>query len=575
MKPLDPRPNDPQLPWATPSSERAAGVRAADRAVVDRCRASALWAAYGDALGFISELASEDTLLKRAGVAELRETVAWQRRVGGRSGVLVRLPAGCYSDDTQLRLATSRAIGPLGFDVEAFARVELPVWLAYALGGGRSTKAAAAGLSKTGVAWYSNSYRGWAEAGGNGVAMRVQPHVWASFGLQRDGDFLLEVMRNGVTTHGHPVGLVGALLHARLLHSAVLTGGVPAQAEVKEAIFSLGAAVEDYRNVEGLDLWFGMWDRAGSRPLGVAWHEAIAGAAAALDSIGKIKMPVSGPPGWYQQVLRTLSLRDPANRGSATLTALAAWGLASVADGPDQAVRISANALHSDTDTVGTMAGALLGAASGLGSTPSLMDTHVIDSETKRLLGTGSVRTAYPYPDLLHWVAPQTQADAVFKDGDDGLYVAGLGPARPLDDPVWDSAQRFGWQWAELSHGQTVLIKRRRELDLVEEHQRTLAVPSLNANVGDMELATAGDAKAHSLESWDAAAFGDPDRQEHREQRELELSRVLAFLEHEEYSNYAIGYAIKRVAARGTADQWVLFQSVLLERLRNRPEPLA
>ena len=100
----------------------------------DRIRRSSLWAAYGDALG----------------------------------------------DDTQLRLATGRAIRPDSFDVEAFAKVGLPVWLGCALGAGKSTSAAALNLSKPRTSWFANTFKGWTESGGNGAAMRIQPHVWAA-----------------------------------------------------------------------------------------------------------------------------------------------------------------------------------------------------------------------------------------------------------------------------------------------------------------------------------------------------------------------------------------------------------
>src|SRR2546425_10102720 len=111
---------------------------------------SALWAAYGDALGFITELADRSTLRRRTGMSEVHEAIPWKRGVGGKYGATVELPAGCYSDDTQLRLATSRAIRGDGyFDVESFAKIELPVWLSYSLGGGTSTKAAASGLSRS------------------------------------------------------------------------------------------------------------------------------------------------------------------------------------------------------------------------------------------------------------------------------------------------------------------------------------------------------------------------------------------------------------------------------------------
>ena len=65
-------------------------------------------------------------------------------------------------------MAVSRSIGSHGFDVETFARIELPVWPSYALGGGRASKAAAKNLGKSSALWYANTYRGWKNAGGNG-----------------------------------------------------------------------------------------------------------------------------------------------------------------------------------------------------------------------------------------------------------------------------------------------------------------------------------------------------------------------------------------------------------------------
>ena len=90
------------------------------------------------------------------------------------TGVTVKLPQGCYSDDSQLRLATGRSIRSDGFDVEAFSKIELPVWLSYALGGGKATSAAATNLARPRVQWFANTFRGWTDSGGNGAAMRIQ-----------------------------------------------------------------------------------------------------------------------------------------------------------------------------------------------------------------------------------------------------------------------------------------------------------------------------------------------------------------------------------------------------------------
>src|SRR5690348_8353752 len=72
---------------------------------------SALWAAWGDALGFPTELTrSGQSLQGRLGADEVSIPTAWKRRVGGRFGVETELPAGTYSDDTQLRLSVARSI---------------------------------------------------------------------------------------------------------------------------------------------------------------------------------------------------------------------------------------------------------------------------------------------------------------------------------------------------------------------------------------------------------------------------------------------------------------------------------
>ncbi len=167
---------------------------------------SCLWAAWADALGWISELTDEAGLHRRLAGRPFRP-VPWRRRIGGRAGVTTELPAGTWSDDTQLRLAVSRSIGPQGFDVEVFARVELAVWPSYALGGGFASKtaAAAAAQARPGTRWASaNLGPEYFVAGGNGAAMRVQPHAWVGPGQRGDAELLLDVLKDTVCTHGHP-----------------------------------------------------------------------------------------------------------------------------------------------------------------------------------------------------------------------------------------------------------------------------------------------------------------------------------------------------------------------------------
>ena len=120
---------------------------------------SALWAAYGDILGFPTELMSETDFNKINGRRGVSGPISWERRQGGLFGPKVKFKPGCYSDDTQLRLSTSRAIRGTGyFDVESFAKIELPIWLNYALGAGRGSKAAANNLSLKESTWSLNFF---------------------------------------------------------------------------------------------------------------------------------------------------------------------------------------------------------------------------------------------------------------------------------------------------------------------------------------------------------------------------------------------------------------------------------
>ncbi|MEP6297743.1 MAG: hypothetical protein ABJ382_10470, partial [Ilumatobacter sp.] len=65
-----------------------------DPHLVAQLRRSAAWAAFGDAMGFISELTDERGLRRRTEGRALTTTMPWKRRIGGRSGVQAQLPSG-------------------------------------------------------------------------------------------------------------------------------------------------------------------------------------------------------------------------------------------------------------------------------------------------------------------------------------------------------------------------------------------------------------------------------------------------------------------------------------------------
>ncbi len=59
-----------------------------------RTVSSALWSAYGDALGFPTELASEDLVKRRVGQTRSTRTGQWKRLVGGNSVQTSPCPQG-------------------------------------------------------------------------------------------------------------------------------------------------------------------------------------------------------------------------------------------------------------------------------------------------------------------------------------------------------------------------------------------------------------------------------------------------------------------------------------------------
>ncbi|WP_158617792.1 ADP-ribosylglycohydrolase family protein [Corallococcus sp. CA049B] len=439
----------------------------------DNVKNSALWAAYGDALGFISEFVKNSEVLERhVGVGRVVRPLSWRRRVGGRFGPEIALPAGCYSDDTQLRLATSRAIqGDGSFDVEAFAKVELPVWLSYALGAGKGSRAAASALGRTEVTWSTNFFSSgnsrYVDGGGNGAAMRVQPHVWASSSKRDAHELLADVCRNAVVTHGHPRGILGAVFHALSLRLVMLRGehlDVPA---LREVIDWLPSVVGIFKADAALgEVWLDMWEHATGASFEREIRRCVEEVVADWEILARlVKAGVSDS---YREAVLSLRGTDATVRGSGAKTALLAGYLAwQYRDDPQGGMVEAANCFGSDTDTIATMAGALWGAVCGTPPPSEVMDWSYISAEADRLasIARGEVALTFAYPDLLRWSPPKAQIDAVGTAAG-RTVLAGLGEARFLGESAV-SADAHGeaeYRWLGLSFGQTVLVRHRTVL---------------------------------------------------------------------------------------------------------------
>jgi ADP-ribosylglycohydrolase len=387
-------------------------------------------------------------------------------------GPEVTFPAGSYSDDTQLRLAVCRAIAGNGFfDVESFAKIELPVWLNYALGAGRASKLAATNLGLRDSTWSHNFFHSaqveyW-NGGGNGAAMRVHPHVWAS---HRDGPgaFIGDVIRDAVCTHGHPRALIGAAVHTHSLHMTLQTGRPPSPEEWAElGSIASAQAYQSLLDDQELSLvWIPQWEQLSGSKLKKLWETTTTEWLDASRSAGATCRSASSPYDKYRTVLSNLGGLSNAERGSGLKTPLYANVLAWIFrdEEPKGALITAANELGSDTDTIGTMAGALIGAFSSVEPHEPIQDAAYIASEARRLfaIGEGREQAGFAYPDLMSWSAPRTQTDAwIESDGEAAL--AGLGTLK-TDGPEFSAPKGPGhiYQWCVLPFGQTVLAKRKK-----------------------------------------------------------------------------------------------------------------
>jgi ADP-ribosylglycohydrolase len=392
----------------------------------------------------------------------------------------VELPAGSYSDDTQLRLAVCRCIRASGrFDVEVFSKIELPVFLSYELGAGRGTRAAAHGLEKRSVRWRSNFFdersARYVDGGGNGAAMRIQPHVWAARGFHPDR-YLPACLRDSVTTHGHERGILGAAFHAVSLGTTLRDGEVPAPPRWRDMaryLKRVSALVADDDELAGR--WLPDWERAAGRGWETAARSAVAELENQLAEAANMADRSNGlsAEDTYAQLATKLGGLRPATRGSGTVSAvLALWLAWTSREQPARGLLTAANLSGSDTDTVASMAGALLGAVASEEPPGAIVDSDLHRREAERLerLGRGERVEDFPHPDPLQWNPPRSLSDALGTTGE-GLAVAGLGSVseRGAVEPG-QGAEQVGWQWVRTAFGQTLIIKRRLQLRPLPDH---------------------------------------------------------------------------------------------------------
>lgn len=460
---------------------------------------SMLWAAYGDALGFITELGSSNTIKYRTGgISKVTGLIPWKRKIGGRYGVTIELPQGCYSDDTQLRLAVCRSMKKDGkFDFETFAKIELPVFLAYGLGKGRGTRAAAESLKKKSIQWNTNIFKQkeieYINMGGNGAAMRIQPHVWIGFDTFSEEELISEIMRNSIITHGSPVAWLGAVFHGLVLQYALINNECPSPDKWLNILDKSKRLVEVCKNDNMLNqMWLPTWERISK----VKIEDAVEKAAVdmlndtniileivnknSLEKINDVELEKL-----YHTAVKSIDALNPNVSGSGIKTALLSSFIGyCYSHDPIEGLIVCCNNLGSDTDTIGTLAGSLFGTLTQSHPPQKILDHDYLILSAEQLLKIrdNQIITQFSYPDLLNWKLPNSNLDLTGTNNNK-MVLYGLGEVYPEEEKMIQKQRNMvsTWRFVRTSFGQTLLLNHRENLKNVSSEALPIKLSEGNA----------------------------------------------------------------------------------------------
>ncbi|MDE0238444.1 MAG: ADP-ribosylglycohydrolase family protein, partial [bacterium] len=362
-------------------------------------------------------------------------------------------------------------------------------------------------------------------------------------------------------THGHPRATVGACFHASTLAHCLRTGSTPTLDECGSIAANLGDAFSHIKGHQSLGgTWVGLWEQESGKQFQETWQDTVVELCDAIDRAAAAADATSSQTDAYQAVSDQLGLADKRQQGSGILTTVAAAALAATASHPHEAMLVAANALGTDTDTIATMAGALLGACDAAPQPPEEpLDSPYLLSEADRLtaISQGQQVHNHFYPDTLTWIAPQTQADALVADNSH-LAVEGLGPVKELDSPPsWTPRKDFAWQWVQTEFGQKLLIKRRPEI------RSRSACNTLESPSAPLTSSTLRQQKAAKTDGNRSCPPSEAPLD-----RGLDIDAAVKHAKEHITDNCELGYTVRRAARDGTVADLVALVATLRDDLR-------
>ncbi|MEH7488887.1 ADP-ribosylglycohydrolase family protein, partial [Priestia megaterium] len=330
----------------------------------DKYLGSLTGALVGDALGW----PQEDRSMK-IGKRILRPQKSfqkWERKSGGRFYQHIdEIKEGEYSDDGQLLIATARSLQKNENWYSHFVRLELPAWLLYERGGGGATKKACRLWSSGTPPWKSTKQleiNQYFEAGGNGVAMRILPHVFLS--LHNTEELIQQVFKNGIATHGHPRAILGAIFYAYALKYLVLKENTLGYGELIDYLIENKNEWSTFPNIIKIEDWFAAANKNANGDYLSLWSLT---ANEILEDLLMLKDRLAlGILDSSNETLDLLKCFDKRFRGAGTTTSLVSIYIASkYASEPTTGLLEVSFLKNADSDTIASMVGGLFGAIHG------------------------------------------------------------------------------------------------------------------------------------------------------------------------------------------------------------------
>ena len=459
--------------------------------LVARSEGSLLAAATGDALGWPVEPRGGRVGGTRNMEPSL-DFMAWDRREGGRFAPFIRhVPAGTYSDDTQLTLAVARSVLCGDRWWSHLTEVELPVWTLYELGGGGAVTRAAKSWERGTPPWSLNlklaDRRKYFDAGGNGVVMRIAPHAIAAAGHDTFELAAAQIVADGAATHGHPRALVGALAAGYAMWRAI---GWTGKLNYGELIDETLRHRSDWIRLPDPAIWAEDWETSADHSLDsdyvTVWDQTI---EEMIDLLETVRLAMGrGSLARDSDVFEELGAYEK-DGASGTRTAAVALYIASrYVTQPSAGLLAAAYARRTDTDTIAAIAGALLGAMTGSDWLKPLT-RGLQDSEYIRRLAASLVQGTRE-PDRWSLTAERVRRrthallDEIELRGHVELPVFGRCHLERLEEHSTESANLIRTWWLDTEEGQQIAITRTRKKAKEQSTGSTETAPPASTRYG-------------------------------------------------------------------------------------------